>query len=67
VLFSENGMVDLGKKKRRYSVGSDDCLYAFEASWISLYRVDYHMEWTINFRKRWAGDHTLRNGHHIES
>jgi hypothetical protein len=42
VLSSENGMVDLGKKKRRYAVGSDAHLYAFAK------HLGYHyIEWTI--------------------
>src|ERR1700722_6530173 len=46
VLSSENGMVDLGKKKRCYAVGSDGCLSAFAK------HLGYHyIEWTISFRK----------------
>src|SRR5215469_8268218 len=43
VLSSENGMLDLGKKKRRYAVGSDGRLYAF-----AKYLGYHYIEWTIH-------------------
>src|ERR1700744_6391648 len=59
VLSSENGMLDLGKKKRRYAVGSDGCHYAFAK------HLGYHyIEWTINFSKRCADDDPAGNGQH---
>jgi len=39
-------MVDLGKKKRRYAVGSDCCHYVF-----AKYLRYHYIEWTINFRR----------------
>src|ERR1700733_6662948 len=58
VLSSENGIVDLGKKKRRYAMGSDGCLYVFAK------HPEYnYLEWTIyrmdhQFFERCSDDHS---------